>query len=63
MAFKPPKKVNRPAKATKTVTDCHMGMPKICRTKKPPANRPKDSQEIKILTRAYQARIFWVESP
>jgi len=62
-AFKPPAKVNSPAKDTSTITDSHIGIPNICLTKNPPANKPNDSHEISILIRAYQASIFWVESP
>ena len=40
-----------------------MGIPKICLTKNPPANKPRDSHEIRILISAYQASIFCVESP
>src|SRR5204863_8250131 len=45
------------------MTDCHMGIPNICLTKKPPANNPSDSHEIMILIKAYHARIFLVPSP
>ncbi|MOA60306.1 hypothetical protein D3C78_1851500 [compost metagenome] len=38
-------------------------MPNICLTRKPPAKSPRDSQEIRILINAYQARMFCVESP
>src|SRR5690606_19853743 len=59
----PPVYAKSPANATSTVTDCHMGMPRICRTKKPPANKPSDSQEINIFTNEYQAKIVWVPGP
>src|SRR5690348_7234706 len=63
MAFNPPANANNPANNTNTITDCHIGIPKICLTKNPPANNPRESQEINILINAYQASIFLVVSP
>ncbi len=63
MAFSPPANVKIPEKITNTVTLCHIGMPKIWRTKMPPLNNPNDSQLTKILTMAYHAKIVCVLSP
>src|SRR5688572_4233920 len=45
------------------MTDCHIGMPNICLTSKPPENNPNDNHEINILINAYHARISLVLSP
>jgi len=63
IAFNPPAKANKPANNTNTITDCHIGMPRICLTRNPPANKPRDNQEIRIFINAYQASIFLVLSP